>query len=62
MKLKFSILATSLVFASFVQASPLEDTFKQANEAFKAGNFDKAGDLFLKAGDLLTKKISIKLV
>src|SRR5574344_1328201 len=56
MKLKFSILATSLVFASFVQASPLEDTFKQANEAFKAGNFDKAGDLFLKAGDLLTKK------
>ena len=54
--MKLKVLALALVFATAVNAASLETTFNQASAEFKAGNFDKAGELFYQAGNMLAKK------
>lgn len=38
------------------KAGSLEETFAQAQTAFKSGDYDRAGQLFAQAGDILAKK------
>lgn len=45
-----------LLSAVCVSAATFEETYKQAQSAYKAGDFAKAGALFVQAGDELQKK------
>lgn len=54
--MKLKVLALALFFATAVNAASLETTFSQATTEYKAGNFDKAGELFYQAGEMLAKQ------
>ena len=49
------LLLTLVVFATAAQAASLEENFAQAQAAFKAGDYARAGGLFAAAGDQLHK-------
>ena len=49
------LLLSLVVFATAAQAASLEENFAQAQAAFKAGDYARAGDLFAAAGDQLHK-------
>lgn len=50
----FTLLALA-VFASPLQAASLEETFAQAQSAYKAGQFEQAAPLFGQVGEMLLK-------
>ncbi len=52
---KLAALSCALMFSLCAAAAGMEETFKQAAAAFKAGNYQQAGELFVKAGDLAVK-------
>lgn len=50
LKLKFAAVVASVAFCMAVTAATMEENFKAASAAYKAGDFAKAGTLFLEAG------------
>lgn len=56
MRILISILVLLFLTITPAAAASLEETFQQAQAAFKAGNWAQAGELFTQAGDLLYKR------
>ena len=55
MRVWIFLISFMLFSVSFVHAASMEELFEQAQTAFKAGDFEQAGELFTAAGDQLQK-------